>query len=508
MKAFHGPFYVMMQRPGAIAIVFGADTEQAAIRLASAFEKLGKKVKMVKETSFELAQSSAADSHIVALLPVRSEVRNHLEQGGVIEPADPGRTTPLVQTRVNPESPLRLLTVLTAVNKETLKDGCGRLCESVEALTDLRRRESQMGRVLAVTDKKLVRIYERYLLDQVGRGYIVTGDDVRMSLSHEDLFMPDGRRWQSWSDMTALILDCRRKLTADEIQIAEQLCGEGVNLVVSRACYEKNPHLKDWLQAELKDRLSLTEHIDVTPSLAFPVAVKQLGGIDSAAIEHFSGVKKDAKTLSVSVIEGDGQSLADSSDGRPLVMSWQRGEGRVTLFGCDFGDVAMVHKKVTCSGEKHRLYDRDTACGLERVARCVMNACLNHKKHELIRPRLYLRTIPVSVVVSGGTGAVAHVTVQLCDAEGHPVEGELLGRARMRVDGVGSDHGGFTRLTSTGAGTFQIQCAPDQNEDGRTLCYHPAPHLGVRWTTIGVQFKAYAKGYVPTDGGVAFIVDD
>ena len=509
MQAFHGPLYVMMQRPGAIAVAHGAAEAASAQRLAASLAALGKEV-LCRPEDLWLKEARHETRHVVALLPTGSLAQRRLEQEGVIEAAPADGKFPVIQTRVHPYAPDRLLVTLTAPDAAAFADGVERLGRSAEELFRLRRLEGAMGRVMAVTDAALTRVYERYVLELAARGYLVAGDDTRLALKASDFYGADGRRRAAWSDWAALILDCARELSADELSLTKRVCGEGVNVVVSRACYRANPGLQAWCEASLDDAGSLAGRFELKPELSGPVPVRELGGADAAVIARFSPTHAHSKALGVSRVtarEG-AQPLALAPGGEPVVVAWPRGKGRVFLFGCDFGAAAGLHWEVTHAGRTHSLYDRDTACGLERGSRCVINACLCGRMQERLLPRLYVRVVPDDVRVRGGLGAVAQADVLLCDVEGRPVSGEVLARARVSADGTSAGEVALAPLQPVAPGRFRVVCAPVGKADARQVGYVPAKQLGALWTVLSLQLKAYAEGHVPADGAAAFIVTE
>jgi hypothetical protein len=413
----------------------------------------------------------------------------------------------VIQTRVHPYVADRLLVTVTADSGTAFADGVGRLAGSADELLRLRRREGAMGRVVALADAERSRIYERSILEQTARGYLVAGDDTRTELKEADFYVTDGRRRASWSDWAALILDCGRALSAAEFNLVKRACEEGVNVVVSRACYNANAGLQAWCGARLEDAGTLAERFDVSARLMSPIPVKDMGGAQTNVIARFAPKHAGSGALGVSrmTAASDAAAWVVSAAGEPVVVAWRRGKGHAVLFGCDFGQAAEIHWDVTHAGETHRLYDRETACGLERVSRCVVNACLAGRQPERMMPRLYLRVVPDEVQVCGGLEAVAAADVLLCDAEGRPVAGELLARARASEDGRAAASGTFASVKPVAPGRFRVVCAPEGKE-GSNISYAPVKELGALWTVLSLQLKAYAEGHVPADGAAAFIV--
>lgn len=510
MQAFHGPVYVLSQRPGAVAVVHSQAAGEAAQRLALRLQALGKEAEAVPEASWDGAAAGAR--HLVVLLEAGAALERRLVRDGVIDPCPAGGGEPVIQTRLHPQAPDRLLVALTAPDAGAFARGLERLEGSAGRLVEFRRKEGAMGRVLAVTDAGLERVYTRYILEQAARGYLVAGEDTCAVFREAEHYRADGSRRAAWEDWAAVILDCARALSDEELALVKRVCGEGVNVVVSRACYRANPALQAWCGGASAEAAAgaLTGRFTLASALSGPIPVKELGGADAAVIARFAPKHAGGAALEVAAVAAgaDGEVWARAAaGGEPVVVAWRRGRGRVVVFGCDFGRAAEVHWDVTHAGEAHRLYDRDTACGLERVSRCVVNACLAGREPERMKPRLFIRVTPEAVMLGGGSAAVARAEVLLCDVEGRPVAGELKARARMCADGMTSGGGAFTALEPAGPGRFLVTCGPEGLAEAQ-VTYAPPRRMGTRWTVLSTQFKAYAAGHVPADGAAAFVVTE
>jgi hypothetical protein len=132
--------------------------------------------------------------------------------------------------------------------------------------------------------------------------------------------------------------------------------------------------------------------------------------------------------------------------------------------------------------------------GAVGAKRGVRRAADRSRAEERFLPRLYLRVVPDAAQVGGGLEAVAAAEVLLCDAEGRPVAGELLARARLSPDGLTSGGGALVRVPESGPGRFRLVCAPEGGESGAQIRYAPPRRMGRLWTVLGVQLKAYAEG--------------
>lgn len=513
-RAFHGPLYTLMNRPGEVDILFCKTTRKHALHIAELLETLGKTCRCVDVSEARYAPRSA---HVIALLDQGCETLKAWYAAGVLEPIRETISEPNVQVVLNPASMEHLIVGMTAHTGDALQRGGERIEKSAYELMRLRWAESCMGRVVALTDPARVRVYENYLFEQAARGYLMVGDDTRTNLHAQAFFDAAGTRLPEWSQWQALVLDCSRRLTPDEMAVIQHAAQDGVHIVISRNCYANNPELQRWCPAALTEVGTLMDPCPVAPVMAAPIPVADLGSVSRDVVNAFAPKLIADQALKIFSVhpEGDAEVLARTAQQKPVVVAWKRGCARVTLFGVDFGAAAGVHWSITHAGKSHPIYDRDTACGLERLSRGVINSCLRDSdiwlkdfegmpKHALL-PRLFVRLTPQSHLVHGGVRACGTVDVALCDSEGRAVtNGVIFGRARLSVDGRAIGKGEFSRLTLGSQGTCMATLAPAGTSASFT--YTPAKQLGTRCSVISLQVKAYAKGYVPVDDAVAMVV--
>lgn len=514
-RAFHGPLYTLINRPGAIDILYCAATKTRALRTVEWLSILGKTCRCVE---INATLYTPRPAHVIALLDQRCEPLKAWYASGVLEPIRDTVTEPNIQVVLNPVSPDHLLVVMTAHADEALQRGCDRIEQSAYEVMRMRWAESSMGRVVALTDPARVRIYENYLFEQAARGYLmVGGNDARTNLAMQAFFDAAGTRQPEWGAWQALVLDCARHLTPDEMSVTQRATQQGVNIVISRSCYAHNPELQQWCPAVLTETGTLFQHYPVASGLATPIPVSDLGNVARDVVNTFAPARGKEQALAVFSIrpEGDAEVLARSAQNEPVVVAWQRGRAWVTLFGTDFSAAANLHWTITHAGKSHPIYDRDTACGLERLSRAVINSCLKGADvwlrdfegvpQQALRPRLFVRLTPHSQLLHGGVRARGAVDIALCDSEGRAVtNGVVFGRARLSMDGRSIGKNDFARLTVDPHGRCAATLAPEGNEASFT--YTPAQRLGTRCTVISLQVKAYAEGYVPVDDAVALVV--
>ncbi len=505
MQAFHGPLYLLVHRPGPILIT-GEDAERVAAPLRRFRDGI--------ETADTVLtpETEAAAVHLVRLWDPddREELPGEWDE-------------PIIRTQRNPANPDGLLVSLHAASPRAADRGLQRLIEAAEALAELNRLEGAMTRAVAVTDRAWETAYENYLLEFAARGYLHCGDDVRRELREEEFFDANGSRRPAWQDLSAVILDTERVLESDEIRLVRRLTRQGANLIISAPSYTANPALADLLDAQLEPAGDLGQNISLETELTRPVPVEDLGGVDRDVIARFQPDLANAAGLDVFAIRTDqARTLAANADGRAIIVQRTYGAGRVTLMGTSLGAAIHVHQRVTRSGKTHRLYDRDTASGLERLSRVVVNGCRLGFPPEQYRPRLYLEIIPESTWVPAGEPV--RLTVQLTDVDGQPVPGQL--RGGVRITGMRSAGGArteLTDLTASGPGRFEIVGWPEGEDrsanhqfevaedalpssSAANVLTYPAPESGAAPHVLSLQFKGFAADFIPTDGALAVLL--
>jgi hypothetical protein len=496
LQAFQSPLYVMAGSPGAI-LVCGEGAERLA-------EALRPSVPAVRATAaLADADLAGAEAHLVILHPVSA-----------VEGFPAGASEPAIHTCLNPRYPDRLITTLAAGTPAARERGLDRLVAAAAALGELREAEGAMTRALVLTDPATVSVYTRYVLELAGRGYLFSGDDVRTELRAEEILDTAGQRRPAWADLSAVILDCARPLQATELDLSVRLGREGANLIVSAGCYAANPRLQDLLPAKLLPAGTLADHVAPADRVRTPLAVHDLGGADLERIRRFRPDLADSPALALFRIDCPGsEPLALDAAGQPVIVRQALGSGSIFLVGAQPGAAAEVHWRVTHAGLTHPLYDRDTACGLERLSRVVVNLCRFGTPEKRPKPRLFVRLTPDRTRVVAGEPLQG--TLELCDVQGKTVGGQVRARVRVSSAGRAGALGAYTDLPPAAPGRFELRCALDAGTpasgDG------PVPGSGLTYRLpdrpaapliASVQIKAYAPGFVPADGALAFVVEN
>jgi hypothetical protein len=494
MQAFHGPLFLMVNRPGPILIA-----GQQAERIAAHLRRFRDGIKTAGDPNGPSVEQAAG--HVLRLLPENSSPS-----------LPPNWEEPVFRTRLNPADPDGLLTSLSAASPEAARRGIERLVQAAEALAELNRLEGAMTRAVAVTDARHRAAYDNYLLEFAARGYLVCGDDVRLQLEPSEFFDDGGSRRPAWQDLSAVILDTQRELEATELELIERLTDQGANLLISAPCYAANPALTRFLDAQLQRTGTLADPLPVAETLREPVPVQDLGSIDRDVIHAFRPDLVDAPGLDVfSIRASEVHTLARDPEGRAVIVQKRHGQGRVTLLGTSIGAAIEVHRRVTRSGATHPLYDRDTASGLERLSRVVVNLCRVGWQAEQYRPRLYVRVTPETTWVP--PGAPVRLTVTLTDVAGQPVAGQLRARVRtMAMHRSAGSCSGFIDLVPSTAGHYEIHSHPaDQTvptaEGVNLLPYtplesDPRPHPHV----LSIDLKAYSPNHIPAHAATTVLL--
>ncbi len=492
MQAFHGPLFLKVNRPGPILIA-GRQAE----RIAAPLRHFRDGIRTTEDPNSPEVEHAAG--HVLRLLPENASPS-----------LPPQWEEPVFQTRLNPVDPDGLLTSLSAASPEAAERGVERLVQAAEALAELNRLEGAMTRAVAITDARHVASYDNYLLEFAARGYLVCGDDVRQQLEPSEFLDADGNRRPAWRDLSAVILDTERELDSAELEVIGQLTRQGANLLISAPCYAANPALTRFLDAQLQRTGTLADPLPVAEALSKPIPVQDLGRVDREVIQAFRPELVDSPGLDVfSISASEVQTLAHDADGRPVIVQRPYGQGHVTLLGTSIGAAIEVHRRLTRSGVTHRLYDRDTASGLERLSRVVVNLCRNGCQSEQYRPRLYIRVVPERTWVPAGEPV--RMTVTLTDLEGEPVAGQLRARARTtRMHQSAGSCTGFVDMIPNASGHYEIHSYPEDQttrtvEDMNLLPYttfesDPQPQV------FSINLKAYAPNHIPANAATTVLL--
>lgn len=492
MQAFQSPLYVMAESLAPIT-VWGEGAE----RLVQALTATGVTARTAPAGA--APDVARAASHLVLLRSPQ-----------VLAAWPPGLTEPVFRTTLNPDAPDLLITTLDAANAEARERGLARLLDSANGLADLRTSEGAMTRAVVLTDPAYARAYSHYLLEFAGRGYFHSGDDVRATLDTAEFFAGENHRRPAWDDLSTVILDTTRALTPEEVALATRLCREGANLILSVTCYTANPLLRELITAEVTATGTLTDPINLVDAARAPLPVADLGGVEIERIRRFRPDLAESPGLKLYALRSaTAAAFATNQAGEPVILHRQLDKGNVFLVGVGIGAAVTVHARVTHAGQTHPLYDRDTACGLERLSRVIVNLGRFGCAGARLRPRLRLEAVPERTIVPAGSALLG--TVTLTDASGQPVAGQLRVRARIVHGGRPTESGPYIDLVPRAPGRFDLHCAIGVAEaEPAALPAGLACRIPPRAATpviASLQFKAYAPGFVPADGALAYVIE-
>jgi hypothetical protein len=501
MQAFQSPLYLIANSPGSVSVVASPHATEAADAIVGGLRRLGK-----HGSRMALAETgwAAPNSHQIILVHPADAVPAGL-------PLDPGDLAadkvdePLVRQRLRPDDPDYLQVILSAPDAAAFDRGATRLRDAAADLLELREREGAMSRILALTDAKFRRVYEGYILELVARGYAFSGDDTREQLDPAEFFAPDGTRRLAWTRLSAVILDTGRPLLPQEHQLVERLLAQGVHVIASLPCWQANPALRKLMPATVGTAHSMGDVFPLADAARQPIPVRYLGGADLPVIRRFQPKLADSSALQLHELSApDALPLARTGNGKPVALAWSRGTARLVLVGSPIGEVADIHWRVTHSGLAHPIYDRDTACGLERLSRFVVNCCRIGQPERVAVPRLFATIEPEATIVMAGQPVRARV--RLTDVEGQPVAGaQLRVRVRTKLDGRAGRSGAYCDLKEAAPGVFHVLC-PAAATDAASPHYS-LPGGSGRLRTVSLQFKAFAADYVPADAALVVAIE-
>lgn len=499
MQAFHSPLYIMLNNPGDIVSNLPNTNEINADLTA-----IGKNVRHNADLNFANLPDNA---HAILVLNLRP-----LAIYG-IQPLPAEATEPSVQTILNPKSPNHLLSVIQTNDEAALQRAITRFEQTAKHLRQLRQLEANMPRLLALTDRRNVNVFERYIMDQVARGYAFSGNDTRTSLDYKEFIDENNNLKPAWNSLAAIFLDAHRLLEKNEIDTIQALRQHGVALVISRSCHNHNPFLQQLAAATFTPAGTFIQKL-LPNQLTSPIPLKILGEANMKAILEFDA-ERSAKHngLNVATIKAnDATPLATNTNGEPVIAKLQNDGAPIILLGYDLGDTSFVHWRVTHFGKTHPIYDRDTACGLERPAIAAVNAALKFNLRKPASSTLKVQIIPKSFLVDNGK---PQFQIIVTDQDGNtPDNIQLQARTRLRVDGQNRQSSPYVTLAQAKPGLFNITAAPlqDGNIDGNnpkdTIPYFPYAKKRKIAKILSVQLKVFANNHIPQDAACAFVLTE
>lgn len=503
MRGFQSPIYFLRHTPGEVIIAHVAQQEAEGEALGALLRRLGKHVR--RQEIGEAFDLSTLDANVVLLGGLASDQPacvHELERMAVLGVTDgtfPRSGGFLIQERVNPYFPDRYLAVVTAADADGMAAAVRKLTDSAESLVEAASTEASCRRVVALIDDNATaqRVFSRYILELPTRGIFVGGDDTRTSLSADDFLDGEGNRRARHADLAALILAQSRPLSDDERAVVEKLAAEGVNVIVSFAAYQADESLRTLLGVGVGGSHELTEDIPTAEWVRSPLSVPQIGDIRAEAIETFGQVERGSaawqKACTIHELSGnDWRPAAALPGGAPVVLQ----KGPWWVFGADIGAVSGLHWTVTHRGVIHSTYDRDTACGLERLARLLVNACasgLEPRSADIPKLRCTVQTNRDAFDFSDRLD----VRVDLTDLDGQPVESAYVG---VSLGYEGGQAGPLAPARDGGGGTYLISARLERDGSGEGVGLLPPAPPGTRYSGqrfLQIVVDARKPGFAP-----------
>ena len=429
MRGFQSPLFYLCSAPGPILIAARPAHGDSARRLAHAVKSLGRRAEACDMPDGDAL--AGLDANLLLITdeggPDGSAVAR-LEAMGVISPVASGAAKcsgSAVQRRVNPFFPDRFVVVASGADAEQTRQAVEKLLASADGLAEAYARQASCTRALGlIKDSTHVGgIYSTYVLELPTRGFCRGRDDLRSALSLSEFADDDGRLRPRWADLGALVVAADRPLSDDERHLIARLLDQGANVIWSRATLEAAPGLAQELGVEFGPRHELTGHFPVAQWAQEPLRVPDMGDAAADRIQKFSSLKpgssawRSALTVKELVCGAGWTPAVTTPDGKPVVVMKHHGKGSQWVFGAGLSQAAAALVSTTRRGVNHHIYDRDTACGLERVFRVMANACaFGRKPRPANTPRLRAEIETDRQLY--GPGDVMQVRVAVRDANG------------------------------------------------------------------------------------------
>lgn len=512
MRGFHSPVYYLVETPGELAILHTPRAAEAAANIARPLRRMGKAVRIEELT--DRHRLEALDANLLILGeagPSQPAILEDLQSRrivGAVLPGFPEAGKALVQRRVHPEYPDRMLVTATASDATGYALGLDRLRKAAEALLRIQREAGAVRRLIVFAERTKRTVYQASFNEFATRGFFHDFDDFRERIDGGELFDEEGALCPRYANLGAVVVDLARKMDDAELETLRKLNGAGANVVVSAPCIAANDALRVAWGLRTTASGSLTESLPVSAAWQASLQVPEMGRARPERMARFATFKKGEReaALRVTGLAADGwEAVARRGEaGDAVVLAgrpWGPG-GQCFAFGSPLFEVFALHCKVTRSGKTHSLYDRGTACGLERVARVAVN-CLRagmplSEDAGALRGRIETER---SILRSGESLRVA---VELTDAADKPVSGAtVLATARHADLFANKRRGGdeeyvVLREATPGSGRY----AATVGEGGPSeIVLRPAKtDLPSGRRGVVVEIKAWKQGYVLYEG--------
>ncbi len=386
MQGFESPLFDLCNAPGEVRVCSEPGQAQVAHAIAGLLRLVGRPATVQAMPSASEPVSAAGSVVLVGGYGARQPAAiRRLEALRVIGRTTEGFPPPgegLIQRRVNPDFPDGLLLAITAADEAGMHEALNRLTSAAGGLRELRARHATCRRALALVDDdaNVARAFTRYVLELPTRSVLLGRDDLRTSLSRSELLDRQGRLGPHWADLSVLLLAASRELKPEEADLVQTLAHQGLTTIWSAPTLRANPRIAADLGVTLADPVPMTGPLPVAPWASRPLEVPNMGNVAAETVAGFGKIKPDsplwqAATETATLGLGPAWKVAVAdAEGRAVVASVQADAGRHWAFGADLQGAAVALWNTNRGGIIHSTYDRDTACGLERLFRVVANA--------------------------------------------------------------------------------------------------------------------------------------
>ena len=500
MRGFQSPLFDLTNAPGRIVVSAVTGREADAEMLAALLRDLGRDAVAAEAPSVEALADDVNRLILGGLGGEQPEAVRALEAAHII-----GRTTDaspaagefFVQRRINPERPDRMLVVVTAADADGMDAAIAKLQASGEGLREAMDRDADRQRVLALVDDNdgVGTVFSRYVTDVPTRSVTISRDDVRTRLDPSEMLTADRDLAAPWRELAAVLVVTRRALAEDEVTVLDAMCEGGARIVWSLATLQENPAIAEALDVEFGAQHSMTEHIPVAEWAQAPLAVPDAGDVSPEGVQQFAKLAPDADryraamTIRQLALGGDWRAAAEA-DGMPVVAA----HGADWVFGIDLQSAAGVLWSTTQAGVNHAIYDRDTACGLERMVRLMTNAATGGiADRPASTPRFRVSVSTDSIVLAEDD--TARVLVSVRDQDGMPADASV--RVTLaegdRLLGIPGEDFAWATAERVGDGLYAAD-VPLSGAGGATVDVHAVDHRGQRAVTVFAE--AIRDGWV------------
>ena len=499
MRGFQSPLLELCEAPGEVLVAAGDSRQSDAQALTQHLRDLGKRARAVSVPDAKaLAQLDANLLLIGSLGDDQPHAVRELEQMRVI-----GRTThdfpapgeSLIQRRVNPFFPDRFLVVVTAADAPGMTRALNKLAASAEGLREAYARHATCRRALALVDddEQVARAFTRYVLELPTRSMFLGRDDLRTRLTRDELLDEHGNLTPSSAGLAAVIVATRRALSDDEQALLRALPAAGVNVLWSAAALKANPSIADALALRFGETRSLTDNLPVAPWAQRPLAIPDIGDVAADRVQRFARLKpgtdkwRQAMTASEIAAGPQWRAAATTETGAAVVVMRPEGKASHWIFGGDLAAAAVALKLTTSRGVIHSMYDRDTACGLERLFRLLANAsAFNVQPRPASTPRLHAEIVTDKETYQWGDTVRVRVAVR--DAQGDPCDASVRvssAEGRRFLGPPGNDSL-WSAATELAPGLYQVLTTlpKDAKQDAPALDVWQSDHRSHRLLTI------------------------